>query len=222
MTNEPDNPSLDPPPHVLADWVHQRFLARPPTAITPTAFGTARLSLPSLPAAWAQTMLSQPITGLEPATPRDFAFSRKEIDRGLVGAAVDRLMSLSDTTSAVLHERSSLRLSFPDYLHDSRPLGDIQKIGNFIRKITTHWPYWLHFLAPEPDNLAVFLTLIAKTQHEPAVGDKVRARLSIHTERKLQLLAEQAIFLHEFMGLPHQITHDMGRALRDGLCRTFI
>lgn len=217
MTNDtPPTHRIDPPPHALADWVHQKFLARKDRAQSGAGAASSMQWKDSL----FHPVLASSLVSV--TNPKALVFERREVQSGRIGAAVDQLMSLSDSIDSCIAHRSSLRLTFPGYKDDPREIGQIPEIGRFVQSITRQWPYWLHFLAPDVDNLGVLLTLVGSTGVR-LYGDHLqRTSLTPQGVETMQHLVHCTLRLHEYMGLPASISHDMGRALRDGLCMTFV
>lgn len=109
---------------------------------------------------------------IQEATPEqllsvDFAvcsFSRREVESGLVGDAVDRLMELSDDDRIAKHLEGRLVLVFDGYDSDPRELYEIPDVVRFFRSVTDAWPLWFHFLERSGASLGVALRLLVDTQ----------------------------------------------------------
>ena len=86
-------------------------------------------------------------------------FSRTEVEAGLVGSAVERLMLFSDDARQVRRFAGRVVLVFGGYDQDPRPLVLIPECVRFFRGIDEHWSYWLHFLVPEPELIRLALLL---------------------------------------------------------------
>lgn len=160
------------------------------------------------------------------AAPMDFTIQSAAINGGRVGATVCHLMELSDTKDACLQYNSRLRLVFADYGQDPREITQIPAVRAFFQGVTAQWPYWLHYLYPEADNLAVFLSLlcrnVAPTGSASNPANPVRSTLDAHALRSLQHLTLSTLRLHDTMELPIQVTHNTGERLRNALCHTFV
>lgn len=72
--------------------------------------------------------------------------SRREIESGLTGDLVDRVMRLTDRSDRVARFANSLILSVDGYNDDPRELYEIDAVRKFFRDATEAWPFWLHFL----------------------------------------------------------------------------
>lgn len=108
------------------------------------------------------------LTTLQDATPELLArvdlavcaFSRREVEAGLVGDAVDRLMQLSDEDAIARHLEGRLVLVFDGYDADPRELYEIPEAVRFFRAVTNAWPLWFHFLERRGPSLGVAMRLL--------------------------------------------------------------
>jgi len=99
--------------------------------------------------------------------------SRTEVEKGLVGDAVDRLMVLSTGVGYTRRFRNSVSLLFSGYDSDEREIHEIPECVTFVRTLTREWPFWFHFLEKEGDSVAILLRLLFDVdvvRSEGAVG----------------------------------------------------
>ncbi|MFC6282103.1 MULTISPECIES: hypothetical protein [Polaromonas] len=196
-----------PPPHKLADWLHQQFLQR---AAPPAYDG---------PSPWADSNLSSALTRAVLPT-IDLTFTRREVESGRIGSAVDRLMALTDTPMACAQNMSRLRLAFSGYNREPHEIAQIRAIAHFFQAITTQWPYWMHFLSPQADNMATLLSLNFNPLIVNVQGERVNAHIELSEPAiaNFQTMAQATINLHNAMAAPQHITQTMGSQLRHALC----
>lgn len=197
----------EPPPHHLADWLHQHFLSR---AAPPEFPGHSP---------WMNSNLSNSLTrAVLPII--DLAFTRREVESARVGSAVDRLMGLTDTPLACAQNLSRMRLAFTGYEQEQHEIAQIPEIAHYFQAITAHWPYWMHFLNPQADNLATLLNLTFKPLSVKVDGGRVSSRIEL-TEPAIsnfQKMARATINLHNGMDAPQHVTLTLGSQLRHALC----
>ena len=194
----------DPPPHHLADWLHQQFRAR---ASQPPPAGPQQ---PTPDATFWE------LASATDDAPTPLVFTRLEIERGHIGHAVDRLMNLSDTALSCAQNRSRMRIYIQGYEDFSQYPGTLQ----FFHEVTALWPYWLHFMEPSANNLATLLRLTFKSAsvHRGPIFHTSALQRSDHAMRTFETMAHATIELHNTMGMPISVTTTMGQALRHGLC----
>lgn len=197
----------DPPPHQLADWMHQQFINR------------AAPSHMSSNGPWPDSNLAH-VLSHSSQTPIDLTFSRHEVKQGRVGAAIDRLMDLTDTPSACARNLSRMRLAFTGYERYQLEIAQIPEIAHYFQAITAHWPYWMHFLSPQADNIATLLNLTFKPLSVKVDGCRVNSHILLTEPAILnfQNMTRATINLHNCMGAPQHITATMGSQLRHALC----
>lgn len=73
-------------------------------------------------------------------------FSRREVQSGLIGDALDRLMSISDRPDFVRQFADRMTFIFEGYDEDAREIYQIPECIKFFRELNVRWPYWFHFL----------------------------------------------------------------------------
>jgi hypothetical protein len=90
-------------------------------------------------------------------------FSRAEVERGLIGDALDRLRLISDDREKFCRFENSVAFTFEGYDQDPREVQEIPEVVTFFRTLTEQWPYWLHFIQrdiQEQDQLSLVLKLL--------------------------------------------------------------
>jgi hypothetical protein len=206
--NRPTLQRSDPPPHHLADWLHQQFRAR---ASTPPPGGPQQAT----PDATFWELASA-----ADDAPRPLVFTRQEIENGKIGHAVDRLMNLSDTALSCAQNRSRMRIYIQGYEEDCADFSQFPNALHFFYDVTAQWPYWLHFLQPNADNLATLLRLTFKTVgvHRGPLFHTNALQRSDTALKTFETMTRATIQLHNTMGMPHSVTNSMGLALRNALC----
>lgn len=73
-------------------------------------------------------------------------FSRALVEAGLIGDALDRLLSLSDSFEFTNKFASNMTIIFEGYDNDPRELHQIPECRHFFGQLTEKWPYWFHFM----------------------------------------------------------------------------
>jgi hypothetical protein len=207
MSNNHPDPT-EPRPHQLADWLHHQFLRR---AAPPALSG---------PSPWPDSNLYSTLThAVRP--PIDLDFSRQDVKSARVGSALDRLMTLTDTPLACAQNASRLRLVFTGYEQERKEIAQIHDIAHYFQAITAHWPYWMHFLSPQVDNMATLLNLTFIPMAIDVDGDRVYSRLELSDKgiASFQKMTMATINLHNTMAAPLHITTTMGLQLRQALCQ---
>lgn len=86
--------------------------------------------------------------------------SREEIEAGLTGNLVDRLMTLSDSPEHTRRFANATVFSVDGYNNDPRELYEIDDVVAFIRKVDEIWPYWFHFLEKDRESMGIVLMLL--------------------------------------------------------------
>lgn len=84
--------------------------------------------------------------------------SRSEIERCHIASALERLHVLTDTAENTRRYKGSLTFVVAGYDEDPRELPQIPEVVAYFRALTSAWPHWLWFTAP---NLGVFPTLFS-------------------------------------------------------------
>lgn len=157
----------------------------------------------------------------ESAQPFEFTFVKDEVRFGLVGETVANLMSLTDEHALCTQLHQRMRLNFAHWRDDPREIALIPEVRDFFRQVTEQWPFWLHFLQPSADNLALFLSLLSPTQ-TVGIGEHVlRARLDDSVVGAFHHLVECTLRLHDTHALAPSITLQTDERLRHALAKTF-
>lgn len=131
------------------------------------------------------------------------AFSRREVESGLVGDAVDRLMQLSDDDAIAGHLEGRVALVFEGYDEDPRELYEIAEIVRFFRAVTDAWPLWFHFLERSGASLGVALRLLVDTQVVGRASGTCHADMDRDAlQATLMRLFDGMNGLHARLGLP--------------------
>lgn len=109
--------------------------------------------------------------------------TRREIEAGLVGDAVDRLMVLSDSADYTRRFGNSVAVVVQGYDDDPRELHEVPECRRFLRNITAQWPYWFHFAHRgrsdgHLSNLGVVVTLLIDSEPVPAAAGEMAAQIN--------------------------------------------
>lgn len=97
---------------------------------------------------------------LEPQDAPIILLSRREIEAGLIGDALARLMVFSDTPENIRQFEGTMRLVVSGYDDDPRELHQIPEVVRFVRTLTDQWPYWFHFMARDEMGLPIPMMLL--------------------------------------------------------------
>lgn len=87
-------------------------------------------------------------------------FSRANVEGGLTGDALVRLMSLSDSLSFVGALADKLTFKFEGFDNASREISQIPECISFFRALTKQWPYWFHFLEKNDTSISMVFHLL--------------------------------------------------------------
>lgn len=96
--------------------------------------------------------------------------SRGEIESGNVSDALDRLLNLSDNADHVRKFEDRLTYTFAGYDDDPREIHQIPEVVTYFRLLTSHWPYWLHFVEKETDSIGRLFWLLCDVEPMPHEG----------------------------------------------------
>ena len=148
-------------------------------------------------------------------------FSRANVEAGLIGDALDRLMTLSDSEAHSRKFTQSVVFTFGGYADDPRELCEIQEVRDFMRALHAEWAYWGHFLAPMPEIIALLYTLLLTPQRVMTVPGQVgfsvdmveHAELTEHLSRAAALLHAQYQFPEAISGAIQLRFHDLARSI---------
>jgi hypothetical protein len=132
--------------------------------------------------------------------------TRREVEAGLVGSAVERLMELSDSPAYVERFEASVILVIEGYEHDPRELWQIPEVCIFMRAVTKQWPYWAWFAMPQAGVPALVLSLLVDTVlvHNDAGRISAMAEDLIALDSTLSALHTACRGLCASAGLPPQ------------------
>lgn len=127
-----------------------------------------------LPFAFIHTATRQE---LENAAAAVCLFTRDDVERGLIGQAVDRLMQMSDDDDLARRMEGSVFLMFEGYDSEPYELYQIDSCVRFFRAVTQEWPYWFHFLERERGSLGVAMRMLVDVTHVPDEDGVTRAAI---------------------------------------------
>ncbi len=114
---------------------------------------------------------------LENAAAAVCMFSREDVERGLIGQAVDRLMQMSDDDDLSRRMEGAVFLVFEGFDAEPRELYHIESCVRFFRAVTQEWPYWFHFLERERGSLSVAMRMLVDVAHVPDEDGVARAQI---------------------------------------------
>jgi len=151
-------------------------------------------------------------------TTTPLVFTERDLAEGRVGRVVSELMALVDDTQSVRENASRFSLRFEGLRHDRREVYEIPAVTLFFRAVHDQWPYWMHFLAPTPENLALVLLLLSEDaftmpQATPAQHQRPMARARIVDRRSAESVVENLFatmaVLHAQCGIDLNTTQSM-------------
>lgn len=90
-------------------------------------------------------------------------FTSSELRVGAVGRGADSLMCLSDSHDTTQRYAHGVSLSFRGYENGSLPIPMVTEVRCYLQALHAHWPYWLHFLRPDPLEWSVLLLSLMKS-----------------------------------------------------------
>lgn len=91
--------------------------------------------------------------------PALLAIPRSEIEASDTTATIEKLRSLSNSRENVHAHAQNVFVTFSGYDDDPRELHEIRDVHLFFKKISMEWPYWAHFIYPEPDLVRILVLL---------------------------------------------------------------
>lgn len=140
-------------------------------------------------------------------------FGRKQVEAGLTGDAVDRLMLLSDSLEYVNKFKSEITFSFAGYDSDKREIYEIPECVNFLRKVTENWPYWLHFAETRANTVKMLVLMLSGStvveRKDGMVGSTVNAE---EFGNVLNRLFHGMNELHETYGISEDVNKELTHA----------
>lgn len=83
--------------------------------------------------------------------------TRGEAEGLRVGSALDGLLQLVEDERLRRQLVHGLVLSFEGWDGDSLDPSDVPAFRSYLRALHEHWPFWLHFLAPLPEQWSMLL-----------------------------------------------------------------
>lgn len=86
-------------------------------------------------------------------------FGRDNVDKGLTGDALDRLLTLSDSPELVRRFEDRVSFVFDGYDVDPREIYEIPECVQFFRALDAKWPYWFHFIDKQPKAFGLIFRL---------------------------------------------------------------
>ena len=166
---------------------------------------------------WREVGLLSPVGLAVPSKP--LSIHRREVQLARVGPVVQRLMELTDMPLACAKNASRYRLTFVGYHSENKEIGQIQAIAEFFQQVSAQWPYWIHFLAPEPDNLATLLSMVFPSSAVSVQAQRVHTRISLTgpSLERFRALALSTVLLHDAMAAPMELTEMIGERWRSAL-----
>lgn len=91
-------------------------------------------------------------------------FSRREVTSGLIGDALDRLLTLSDSPEHVRRFANGLTFVFQGFDQDPREIYEIPECRAYIQQLTRQWPYWFHFLERAGPSFSSLLCMLCEVK----------------------------------------------------------
>ena len=102
--------------------------------------------------------------------------SRDEVEDGNISDALDRLLNFSDNPTHVRQFEDRLTVAFSGYDDDPRELHQIPEVVSFFRRLSNHWPYWLHFAEKEGGAIGMVFWLLCDVEVLRSSAGMVRFR----------------------------------------------
>jgi hypothetical protein len=97
-------------------------------------------------------------------------FTRREVESGLIGDALDRMMSISDQPDFVRQFADRMTFIFEGYDLDAREIYQIPECVAFFRELSAQWPFFFHFLEKTKLTFGLLFQLLCDVE-VVAVGD---------------------------------------------------
>lgn len=166
-------------PNSLVNWLRQRLSSQNPAVVrAPKRKGQGTLSQP---VEWVlnPSLYTSPAAMSKPSLPPfDFVIRRHDVLAYATGSVVSRLMALTDSQENCMSAMQRLTLVFEGYHDDPREVHQIPEIKSFFRAVTDQWPYWMHFLQPDPDQVAVLILLLCDSDGLASDTMSVKGRIT--------------------------------------------
>lgn len=99
-------------------------------------------------------------------------FPYAEVATLRVGRAADGLMHLIEDDTRRQRLVHGLSFAFEGWNHDPRPIHHIPECRRYMQALHGQWPYWLHFLIPDPSMWATLLLSLLPTPALPLPVDE--------------------------------------------------
>ncbi len=154
------------------------------------------------------------------ASSRPLIIRREDYHSGRVGPLVDRLMHFSDDSAECAKAFGSMDLRIVGASVPFLCRGpDDERIRKYFEKVSAHWPFWLHFLKPTPENLASLLHLVFEAHHVHLTGNQVRSQILLKESgmQKLHDLVTATLALHTQLQLDPRKTQQLGWDLKKSI-----
>lgn len=90
-------------------------------------------------------------------------FPKDEVLSGHFGAALVRLLNLTDTREAVIGCRDKLHFAFTGWTDDKRALPEIPEVVTFFRALHDAWPFFWHFCEKDGQMCGLVLRMLCDT-----------------------------------------------------------
>lgn len=127
----------------------------------------------------------------------------EEMRAGAVGPSVDALMTISDSPQYATQLVHGLSLSVSGFFEDCSELPMNPMARLYFQALHAQWPYWMHFLSPDPKQWAVILLcLLSSTRKTTSVGTTRSYTCSAGEFNDLVTsMAASMHHYHDFLGL---------------------
>lgn len=131
-------------------------------------------------------------------------FYRSEIESGLTGAAMSRLLAIGDSPDAVRQLANSAVIEVLGYDADPRELYEIPECQHFFRSLAGQWGGWLYFLEKDGGTLPLFLSLLidvdVERRSDGVVSCRMRDPRQLREVLQRQFRGMNAIYVHYGLG----------------------
>lgn len=130
-------------------------------------------------------------------------FSREETRSLRVGRSVDDLMLLTDDDRLRRQLVHGVFFSFDGWEDDPREVMFIPECRQYLQELNAQWPYWLHFLAPQPELWSVLLLCLANPV-QLASDRSGSAKMTVDISEVHRIVNDMLLplnLLHQDMGL---------------------
>jgi hypothetical protein len=118
------------------------------------------------------------------------------------------LTELSDDASKFVALRGKLKITFAGFGHSYKQLSSVPQIVQYIKKLFKKWPYFLHFLSKENDNLTIFLGLLSETQQHDLGRGVTYSVISVNPAIIVELIENSLKLNNRHNGFEHQDYHN--------------